>query len=76
MFLQFCARYPEWKLSFIAKNVRYDVRYYSKNKNDRTGRPHSVTLKVIHGSIKAIWLKLNTKSKGKWMYKLEKNIQF
>lgn len=74
MLIQLCAKYPEWKLSFIAETVRYDVRYYSRNNNDRIGTSCSVTLKVIHGRIKLIWLKLNTKSKGKWMNKLEKNI--
>ena len=60
--------------NFIAETVRYDVRYYSRNKNDRRGTSYSVTLKVIHGRIELIWLKLNTKRKGKWMYTLEKNI--
>ena len=63
MLIQLCAKYPEWKLSFIAETVRYDVRYYSRNKNDRIGTSYSVTFKVIHGRIELIWLKLNTKSK-------------
>lgn len=35
---------------YIAERVKYDIGYYSRNKNDKIGTPDLVALKVTHSS--------------------------